>query len=177
MFARKGSRIFLSQSSSQSLALNTKGSGVWFKQQANTTRSFRSSAKAASQTPEPTRVPRPIPLDIGNSPSAAFFQSSGGAGAGAQAQSTLAATASSKYQRSAGGSVFGRFGGPIIKVIMYSTAATLAMHLLYHQLALEEYKISSSKKVADLETEIAGLKAQRTSQSVQHPLGGRGEFV
>lgn len=61
----------------------------------------------------------------------------------------------------------------MLNIIIYSTAATLLLHLAYHHLALEEYKISSNRKLKDLEDEISTLKAQR----VQHPLGGRGEFV
>lgn len=61
----------------------------------------------------------------------------------------------------------------MLNIIIYSTAATLLLHLAYHHLALEEYKISSKRRLKDLEDEISTLKAER----VQHPLGGRGEFV
>ncbi|KAG0349163.1 hypothetical protein BG004_001219 [Podila humilis] len=74
------------------------------------------------------------------------------------------------------GSAFDRFGGPIIKVIIYSTAVTLAMHLAYHRLALEELKITTNAKLKDLEDEIAQLKSEHR-QSVQHATGGRGEFI
>lgn len=57
--------------------------------------------------------------------------------------------------------------------MVYSTAATLILHVVYNKLALEEYRIASNKKIADLEAEIADLKAG----AVQHSLGGRGEFV
>ncbi|KAF9972142.1 hypothetical protein BGZ65_009994, partial [Modicella reniformis] len=79
------------------------------------------------------------------------------------------------FKSSSSGSVFSRFGGPIINVIVYSTAASLVFHLLYNHLALEEYKISSNKRIADLEADIAAIK-NKESYSVQHPLGGRGEF-
>lgn len=72
--------------------------------------------------------------------------------------------------------MFDRFGEPIIKVIVYSTAATLAMHLLYHRLALEELRISTNAKLNELEEEVAQLKAKQT-KPVQHTAGGRGEFI
>ncbi|KAF9195095.1 hypothetical protein BGZ50_005160 [Haplosporangium sp. Z 11] len=140
---------------------------------------FLSTSKPTpAQTPpsESARVPRPIPLDIGNGPSAAFFQSSSSASAGS-AEAGRAGAVARKYRSASGGSVFDRFGGPIIKVIIYSTAASLVLHLLYNQLALEEYKIASNRQVAELETEIAELKAKRASNTVQHTLGGRGEFI
>lgn len=139
-------------------------------------RTFSSSKPTAANhtpVPEPTRVPRPIPMDIGNSPSAAnFFQSSASS---STASASEASSATSRKFRSyaSGGSVFDRYGGPVLNIIIYSTAATLLLHLAYHHLALEEYKISSNRKLKDLEEEISTLKAQR----VQHALGGRGEFV
>jgi hypothetical protein len=111
-------------------------------------------------------------MDIGNSPSAAkFFQSS----TTASSSSTSETAAASRRFRSyaSGGSVFDRYGGPVLNIIIYSTAATLLLHLAYHHLALEEYKISSNRRLKDLEDEISTLKTER----VQHSLGGRGEFI
>ncbi|OAQ24551.1 hypothetical protein K457DRAFT_141844 [Linnemannia elongata AG-77] len=138
-------------------------------------RTFSSSKPTTAKhthVPEPTRVPRPIPMDIGNSPSAAnFFQSSASSSTSASEASSAAARRFRSY--ASGGSAFDRYGGPVLNIIIYSTAATLLLHLAYHHLALEEYKISSNRRLKDLEDEISTLKAQR----VQHPLGGRGEFV
>ncbi|KAG0216767.1 hypothetical protein BGX33_012186 [Mortierella sp. NVP41] len=114
-------------------------------------------------------------MDIGNSPSAStFFQSS--SSASASTSSTAATSSATRKFRSSyasGGSVFDRYGGPALNIIIYSTAATLLLHLAYHHLALEEYKIASNRTLAELEAEIADLKAA----SVKHSLGGRGEFV
>ncbi|KAG0372532.1 hypothetical protein BGX24_000129 [Mortierella sp. AD032] len=133
--------------------------------------------QATQQTPPnpADRVPRPIPMDIGNSPSASFFQSSSSSSAAAASSSSEASSTASRRFRSyaSGGSAFDKYGGPVLNIIIYSTAATLLLHVAYHQLALEEYKISSNQRLKDLEDEIATLKAQR----VQHSLGGRGEFV
>ncbi|KAG0046324.1 hypothetical protein BGZ83_008503 [Gryganskiella cystojenkinii] len=121
-----------------------------------------SSLARASEIP---RTPRPIPLDLG---------------AGAAPVSTVTSTTipgdSNNLRRSLGGgngSFFEKFGRPLFNIVVYSTAATLVLHVLYHRLALEEYRIMSNKKIADLEAEIAQLK----SGSVQHSVGGRGEFV
>ncbi|KAF9149529.1 hypothetical protein BG015_008677 [Linnemannia schmuckeri] len=182
MFARTGINTFrtsvrASQVMSQALQTTSASTPA-----ASTTRTpfvrrtFSSSkSTTANQTPvpEPARVPRPIPMDIGNSPSAAnFFQSSSSSAA---ASSTSTSEAASRRFRSytSGGSAFDRYGGPVLNIIIYSTAATLLLHLAYHHLALEEYKISSNRRLKDLEDEISTLKAQR----IQHPLGGRGEFV
>ncbi|KAF9312400.1 hypothetical protein BG003_006311 [Podila horticola] len=129
-----------------------------------------STSRTVARAAEPPHVPKPIPLDIG-SPSSFFSPTSSAI--------SSASTASSSRRRFNGfgpGSVFDRFGGPIIKVIVYSTAATLAMHLLYHRLALEELKISTNTKLKELEEEIAQLKAEQT-KPVQHAVGGRGEFI
>ncbi|KAF9312462.1 hypothetical protein BGZ91_006519 [Linnemannia elongata] len=142
-------------------------------------RTFSSSKPTTAKhtpVPEPTRVPRPIPMDIGNSPSAAnFFQSSASSSTASSTSASEASSAAARRFRSyaSGGSAFDRYGGPVLNIIIYSTAATLLLHLAYHHLALEEYKISSNRRLKDLEDEISTLKAQR----VQHPLGGRGEFV
>ncbi|KAI1310537.1 hypothetical protein EDD11_003709 [Mortierella claussenii] len=136
-------------------------------------------SRAATQATEPKRVPRPIPLDIGNGPNAAsFFQTSASSAAGSSGVGAEGAEVARRKFRSIGNdSVFNRFGEPIVKVIIYSTAVSLAVHLLYHQLALEEYRITTAKKVAELEAEIAAIKDQQISNSVQHSLGGRREFV
>ncbi|KAF9906877.1 hypothetical protein EC991_000241 [Linnemannia zychae] len=111
-------------------------------------------------------------MDIGNS---SFFQSSSAAAATSSSTTSEASSTASRRFRSygSGGSAFDKYGGPVLNIIIYSTAATLLLHVAYHYLALEEYKISSNRKLKDLEEEISMLKAQR----VQHPLGGRGEFV
>ncbi|KAG0266227.1 hypothetical protein BG011_002924 [Mortierella polycephala] len=183
MFARKG----ITSASSQRTILTGFRSAHAATRIPNLTRTspptarprFLSTSKPTfAQTPsEPARVPRPIPLDIGNSPSSAFFQSSSASASLGTVAAGAEGAAARKYRSARGGSVFGRFGEPIIKVIIYSTAATLALHLLYHQLALEEYKIASNRQVAELETEIEELKAKRVSNTVQHTLGGRGEFI
>ncbi|KAF9376468.1 hypothetical protein CPB97_010798 [Podila verticillata] len=127
------------------------------------------STSRTARATEPPHVPKPIPLDIG-SPSSFFSPTS---------SATPASSSSSSRRRFNGfgpGSVFDRFGGPIIKVIVYSTAATLVMHLFYHRLALEELRISTNAKLKELEEEIAQLKAEQT-KPVQHAVGGRGEFI
>jgi len=179
MFARKGIVAIAAASSRSNLITPIKHrdqSGVL---STRISRYFSSTLpKPASQAPDPTsRVPRPIPLDIGNGPMASsFYEPSMSATATAAA---AAGTGSTKRSYRSSGSIFDRFGGPIINVIIYSTTASLAVHLLYHYLALEEYKISSNKKIADLEAEIASIKTsqQQLSHAVKHPLGGRGEFV
>ncbi|KAI8601448.1 hypothetical protein EDD21DRAFT_374471 [Dissophora ornata] len=180
MLARKGISAAATASSR-----STMFSGIKHTDQ-SAALSFRISRLFSSQTPQqPTRVPRPIPLDIGNGPSASsFFESSSSTAAAAAAaasgsSSTAEAAAGGSFASrknrgsSSVGSVFSRFGGPIFSVLVLSTATTLLVHLLYHNLALEEYKIASNKKVKELEAEIAMLK----SNPVQHSLGGRGEFV
>ncbi|KAF9306825.1 hypothetical protein BGZ74_003073 [Mortierella antarctica] len=130
-----------------------------------------STSRTVSRATEPSHVPKPIPLDIG-SPSSFISPTS-------SAISSASSSSSSSRRRFNGfgpGSVFDRFGGPIIKVIVYSTAATLAMHLLYHRLALEELRISTNAKLKELEEEIAHLKAEQT-KPVKHAVGGRGEFI
>ncbi|KAG0240303.1 hypothetical protein B0O80DRAFT_498639 [Mortierella sp. GBAus27b] len=162
MFARKGITAAVAASRSNLLAAARRCDQPILR----TTRiaSFSSSLpRSASQVPEPlTRVPRPIPLDIGNGPAAAATAASAETGASGR-----------HYKSSSSGSIFDRFGEPIINVIIYSSAASLAVHLLYNYLALEEYRISSDKRIADLEAEITAIK----SNVVRHTPGGRGEFV
>ncbi|KAG0085951.1 hypothetical protein BGZ93_004197 [Podila epicladia] len=129
------------------------------------------TSRTVSRATEPTHVPKPIPLDIG-SPSSFFSPAS----STASSASSSSSSSRRRFNGFGSGSVFDRYGGPIIKVIVYSTAATLAMHLLYHRLALEELRISTNAKLKELEEEIAHLKAEQTNP-VQHAVGGRGEFI
>ncbi|KAG0002521.1 hypothetical protein BGZ80_005959 [Entomortierella chlamydospora] len=173
MLARKG--ITAATAVSARYALR---SGARHHQDQSAALSFRisrlfSSSKAALQTSEPARVPRPIPLDIGNPGSpAALSSASTVAGAG---------SARRRFRGYSSGSLFDRYGEPIINITVYTTAVSLVLHLIYNQLSLEEYRISSSQKIAELEAEIAAIKGQASSpsssSSVQHSLGGRGEFI
>ncbi|GJJ78708.1 hypothetical protein EMPS_11067 [Entomortierella parvispora] len=130
-----------------------------------------SLTRASEATPAGApRKPQPIPLDIG----------SGAAPSAASASATSASHStpgdSNALRRSLGGgsgSFFDRFGGPLFNIVVFSTAATLVLHVIYNKLALEEYQIASNKRIADLEAEIADLKAG----TVRHASGGRGEFV
>ncbi|KAG0313116.1 hypothetical protein BGZ99_009080 [Dissophora globulifera] len=139
----------------------------------------RTSPSLPQRYPPQAHVPRPIPLDIGNGPIAAgaggYSAAGSAAGVAGLSSSSQSASAGRHYQTSSGGfgSAFRRFSGPIINVIIYSTAASLCLHLAYHYLALEEYRITSNKKVAELEAEIAALR----SNTIKHSSGGRGEFV
>ncbi|KAF9919913.1 hypothetical protein FBU30_010370 [Linnemannia zychae] len=134
-------------------------------------RTFSSSKRLFShQVPPPEttgHIPRPIPMDIGNSSSASFFQS---------ASSTTSSTTNASSvlsRRFRGNSVFDRYLDPVLNILIYTTAVTLLLHVTYHHLALEEYKISSSKRLKELKENIAKLQEQQ----VQHTLGGRGEFI
>ncbi|KAF8977862.1 hypothetical protein BGZ46_007062 [Entomortierella lignicola] len=178
MLARKGIAATIAASSRHTLR-----SGISHQDQ-SAALSFRinrlfSSSKTTLQTSEPARIPRPIPLDIGNSPSVSALPQASSTGSQASLSSvgTEAATATKKKFRSYNsGSVFSRFGEPAFNVIVYATASSLLLHLIYNYLALEEFRISSGQKIADLEAEIATLKLS-SSKSVQHSLGGRGEFI
>ncbi|KAF9348188.1 hypothetical protein BGX26_000384 [Mortierella sp. AD094] len=176
MLARKGIAAATAVSARHALR-----SGVRHHQDQSAALSFRisrlfCSSKVALQASEPTRVPRPIPLDIGNAGSPAALSSVSTAATAAGAGS-----AKRKFRGYTSGSVFDRYGEPIINVLIYTTAASLVLHLIYNHLSLEEYRISSSQKIAELEAEIATIKGQASStslsKSVQHALGGRGEFI
>ncbi|KAF9170172.1 hypothetical protein BGX21_001091 [Mortierella sp. AD011] len=169
MLARKG--ITAATAVSARCALR---SGTKHHQDQSAALSFRisrlfSSSKVSLRTSEPARVPRPIPLDIGNPGSPAALSSA----------STVAGTGSARrsFRGYSSGSLFDRYGEPIINIAVYTTAVSLVLHLIYNQLSLEEYRISSSQKIAELEAEIAAIKSQASSSSVQHSLGGRGEFI
>lgn len=169
MFVRKGIAATAAASSRSNLFATIRRSDQSIALSSRIACFSSSLPKLASQAPDPAvRVPRPIPLDIGNGPVAA-----------ASSSATATGPSRGNFRGSSSGSVFSRFGEPIITVIVYSTAATLAVHLLYHHLALEEYRITSNKQIADLEAEIAAIKTSQhqPSYTVQHPLGGRGEFV
>ncbi|KAF9158724.1 hypothetical protein DFQ26_007307, partial [Actinomortierella ambigua] len=135
-------------------------------------RPFHSTVRqAAQERPLPARVPRPIPLDIG-------------AGSAAASTATASATASAPTASSSAGGrkdggFFYKYGSPIFTIAVFGSASTLAMHILYHHLALEEYQLASTQKIKELETEIKELKAHRQTSGgmVRHPPGGRGEFV
>ncbi|KAF9978821.1 hypothetical protein BGZ73_000090 [Actinomortierella ambigua] len=137
---------------------------------ARITRPFHSTVRSAAQEttqPAPARVPRPIPLDIG----------AGAASAPATSASASAAAPSPAGRRQEGG-FFYKYGSPIFTIAVFGSASTLAMHILYHHLALEEYQLASAQKIQQLEIEISELKAQQSSRhTVRHPPGGRGEFV
>ncbi|KAG0366191.1 hypothetical protein BGZ54_005692 [Gamsiella multidivaricata] len=177
MFARKGivaATVASSRSAHFSILRHTDQSAAL---SFRITRLFSSSpARSASES---ARVPRPIPLDIGNGPTASSASAITEAASlsSSTAEAAVAGSARRSYRSSNNGSFFGRFGEPIINVLIYSTAASLVLHLIYHHLALEEYRIASNKKIADLEAEIETIKSRNASSSVQHSLGGRGEFV
>ncbi|KAF9900931.1 hypothetical protein BX616_002455 [Lobosporangium transversale] len=138
-----------------------------------------SSTRTIAGEQQLAREPRPIPLDIGNGPSVSTAPSAGPSLQASGAEAALESNVARRTYRSSysNGSFLDRFGGPIFSVLVYSTAATLVMHNMYHHLALEEYRIASSRKVAELEAEIAEIKAQQSSNTVQHSLGGRHEFI
>ncbi|KAG0223868.1 hypothetical protein BGW41_005342 [Actinomortierella wolfii] len=132
---------------------------------------IRSLAQETSARPPSSRVPRPIPLDIGAGSTGSVYTT-----APASSSSTIASSSSARRRQEGG--FFYKYGSPIFTIAVFASASTLVLHILYHHLALEEYQLASTQKIKELEAEINELKSQkRSGQIISHASGGRGEFI